>query len=64
MAQENRLEGKLDGRRVFIDVQNVHCFAAAKVPMLRQSHAMQRRTELRRGVLESGKKSCCPSAAA
>ena len=33
-VQENRLEGKLDGRWVFIDVQNVCRFAAAKGPTL------------------------------
>ena len=34
-AQENWFEGKLDGRRVFIDVQNVCRFAAVKGVMLR-----------------------------
>ena len=33
-AQENWLEGKLGGRRAFIDVQNVCRFAAVKGPTL------------------------------
>ena len=38
---------------VFIDVQNVCHFTAAKGPKLRQSHATQRRTALRCGGLKS-----------